>query len=206
MEIVKDILKVEEQRGYEEMEVQIGTEIYLNQSNPEIENILWVDGKVEILSTKIVQDKVLVNGLVKFKLVYKSNEEELNVSFAEESTDFKEEIYIDGINESMAVGVKSNIEYIEYNLVDERKVSATALINILTKVEETNPVEIIKEVTEKPGLEILKEDIKYNEVFAREESYALITEAFEVEDNKPTIDKILKVDLKPYERRSEYIC
>lgn len=52
MEIVKDILKVEEQRGYEEVETLIETELYINQTKPEIENILWTDGKVEILSTK----------------------------------------------------------------------------------------------------------------------------------------------------------
>jgi len=54
MEIVKDILQVEEQRGYEEIESLIEAELYLNQTKPEIESILWADGRVEILSTKIV--------------------------------------------------------------------------------------------------------------------------------------------------------
>lgn len=79
MEVIKDILKVEEQKGYEQIETLIETEIYLNQTKPDIDTILWADGKVEILSTKIIRDKILVNGLVKFKLVYKSQEEELNI-------------------------------------------------------------------------------------------------------------------------------
>lgn len=200
MEIVKDILKVEEQRGYEEVESLVETEIYLNQSKPEIDNILWADGKIEILSTKIIQDKILINGLVKFKVVYKSKEEGLSIYPAEANSDFKEEIYIDGINESMAVDVKSNLEYIEYDLLDERKVSLKALINIQGRVEEANSVEIIKEVTEKPGLQLLKEKVKYNDVLSREESYALIKEAFEVEEGQPPVDEILKVDLHPYEK------
>lgn len=200
MEIVKDILKVEEQRGYEKIESLIETEIYLNQTKPDIENILWVDGKVEILNTKLIKDKILINGLVKFKVVYKSNEEELNIYTLETNEDFREEIQIEGITEEMAVEVKSTPEYIEYDLEDERKISLKALINLWGKVEETNLVEIIKEVKEGSNLQLLKEKIKYNDVLGREESYALIKEAFEVGDNMPPIEEILKMDMHPYEK------
>lgn len=200
MEIVKDILKVEEQKGYEEIESLVETEIYLNQTKPDIENILWADGKVEILSTKIVQDKIVVNGLAKFKVVYKSNEEELNIYTLETNSDFREEIEIEGINDEMSVEIKSALEYIEYELVDERKVGIKALVNICGRVEQTNLVEIIQEVKEEPNLQLLKEKIKYNDIQGREESYALLKEAFDIGDNKPPIEEVLKVDLHPYEK------
>ncbi|MBZ2175086.1 DUF3794 domain-containing protein [Schnuerera sp. xch1] len=200
MEIVKDILRVEEQKGYERIESLMETEIYLSQSKPEIDNILWTDGKIEILSTKIVQGKVLINGLAKLKVVYKSNEEELNIYAVETNNDFKEEIEIEGITESMAVEVKTNLEYIEHELLDERKISLNALINLWARVEETNSVEIIKEVVEKPDLQVLKEKVKYNDILGREESYALIKEAFEVNDDQPPIDEILKIDMYPHEK------
>ena len=79
MEIIRDILKLEELKGYEIIESLIETDIYLNQGEADIEEILWVDGKIEILNSKIIKDKILVNGLVKFELAYKSNEEELKI-------------------------------------------------------------------------------------------------------------------------------
>lgn len=200
MDIVKDILKVEEQRGYEEIESLVETEIYLSQTKPEIENILWADGTVEILSSKIIKDKILVNGLVKFKVVYKSKEEELNIYTLETNGDFREEIEIEGITEEMVGEVKSRLEYIEYELQDERKISLKAFINLLGKVEETNLVEIIKEVNDSPSLQILKEKIKYNNVLGRDESYVLIKEAFELEEDQPPIEEILKMDMHPYEK------
>lgn len=200
MEISKDILKVEEQRGYEEIESLIETEIYLNQTKPEIENILWADGKIEILSTKLIKDKILVNGLIKFKVVYKSDEEELNIYAVETNDDFREEIEIEGITEDMAVEVKSNLEYIEYDLVDERKISLNALVNLWGKVEQTSSVEIIKETSEKSDFQVCKEKIRYNNVLGKEESYALIKEAFEVEENQPAIEEVLKLDMHPYEK------
>ncbi|MCF6464317.1 DUF3794 and LysM peptidoglycan-binding domain-containing protein [Clostridium sp. Cult2] len=200
MEIIKDILKVEEQKGYEEIESLVETEIYLDQTKAEVGNILWADGKIEILSTKIITDKILVNGLIKFKVIYKSNEEELNIYTVETNRDFREEIEIGGVTEVMAGEVKSSLEYIEYEQEDERKISLKAFIKLMGKVEETNLVEIIQGVTKDESLQVLKEKVKYNDVLGREESYALIQEAFEIGENQPTIEEILKVDLHPYEK------
>ncbi|NMB26909.1 MAG: DUF3794 domain-containing protein [Tissierellia bacterium] len=200
MEIVKDILKVDQLKGYEEIESLIETEIYLNQTKPDIENILWADGKAEILNTKIIKDKIIVNGLVKFKVVYKSNEEDLNIYTLETNSDFREEIEIQGITEEMTVEVKSKLEYIEYDLKDERKVDLKGFINLSGKVEQINLVEIIKEVKEGQNLQLLKERIKYNDILAKEDSYALIKEAFEVGEGQPPVEEILKIDMNPYEK------
>ena len=200
MEIVKDILKVDQLKGYEEIESLIETEIYLNQTKPDIENILWADGKAEILNTKIIKDKIIVNGLVKFKVVYKSNEEDLNIYTLETNSDFREEIEIQGITEEMTVEVKSKLEYIEYDLKDERKVDLKGFIILSGKVEQINLVEIIKEVKEGQNLQLLKERIKYNDILAKEDSYALIKEAFEVGEGQPPVEEILKIDMNPYEK------
>ncbi|WP_416198865.1 MAG: hypothetical protein ACFWUA_03885 [Sporanaerobacter sp.] len=58
IELVKDILKVEEIKGKNEVQVLVETEIYLNQTKASLEKILWTDGKVEIMNTKIVKDKM----------------------------------------------------------------------------------------------------------------------------------------------------
>lgn len=200
MEIVKDILKVDEQKGYEEIESLIETEIYLNQTKPDIENILWADGTVEILSTKVIKNKILVNGLVKFKVACQSKEEDLNIYTLEANSDFREEIEIEGITEEMAVEIKPRLEYIEHDLKDERKISLKAFINLLGKVERTNLVEIIKEIKEGENLQLLKEKINYNDVIKREDSYAIIKEAFEVGEGQPAIEEILKIDMNPYEK------
>ncbi|NMA87181.1 MAG: DUF3794 domain-containing protein, partial [Tissierellia bacterium] len=170
------------------------------QNNPDIEKILWADGKVEILSSKIIKDKILVNGLVKFEVAYKSNEEELNICLLETNKDFREEIEIEGITEDMVGEIKSNLEYIEYKIMDERKISLNALINISGKVEQVNLVEIVKDIKGGSDLQILKEKIQYNDIKGRDESYALIKEVFELEEDQPSIEKILKIQISAYEK------
>lgn len=200
MEMIRDILKVEELKGYEEIESLVETDLYLNQVNPDIERVLWADGKVEILNTKIIQDKILVNGLIKFKIVYKSNEEESNIHLLETNRDFREEIEIEGITEEMAGEIKSKLEYIEYEIIDERKLFLAALIKLKGKVDQVNLVEIVKDIKEGPNLQILKEKIQYNDVKGKEESYTFIKEAFEIQEEQPNIDEVLKIQMMAYEK------
>ncbi len=189
MEIIRDILKLEELKGYDEIEALIETDLYLGQAEAEVERILWTDGKIEILNTKIIQDKILVNGLVKFKLAYKSTEEKQNIHLLEINKDFKEEIEIEGINEEMSVEVKSKLEYIEGEIADERRLSLRALIKLMGgKVEEINLIEVIKDIKDVPNLQILREKIQYNNIRGgKEESYGFIKEAFEIGGKKSQI-------------------
>lgn len=199
IELIKDLLRIEELRGKEEIQALVETEVYLNPSKPNIEKILWTDGLVEILTTKIIRDKLLVSGVVKFKIVYKSEEEENNIYSIDSNIDFKEEIDIEGITEEMSGFIKANIEYIQEEILDERKLSLRALINLEGKVKETNGIEIIKDIEEVKNLEILRETIKYKEIQGREVSYAIVKEAFEIGEEKPKIEEILKIAIKANE-------
>lgn len=205
IELNKDVLRMEELRGKEETQALIETEMYLNPSKPNIEKILWTDGLVEILSTKVIRDRIVVSGVVKFKAVYKSDEEANNIYTIDTNADFREEIEITGITEEMSAVIKSNIEYIQEEIVDERKLSLKALVSLVAKVEEVNTIEIIKGLGETKDLQILKETIKYKEIYGSETSYAIVKEAFEIGEEKPEIEEILKVSINAYEQESTVV-
>ncbi|MSU00594.1 DUF3794 and LysM peptidoglycan-binding domain-containing protein [Tissierella pigra] len=202
IELIKDILRIEELRGKEDTQALVETEIYLNPSRPDLESILWTDGVVEILSTKVIRDRLVVSGVVKFKVVYKSGEEEKRIHTVDSNADFREEIEIEGITEDMSATIKTNIEYIEHELLDERKVSLKALVSLEGKVEEVNNIEIIKDIEEKENLQTLKETIKYKEIQGRETAYAFVKEAFELMEDKPAIEEILKLSIQAYEEEA----
>ena len=199
IELIKDVLRIEELRGKEETQALIEKELYLSPSKPDIEKVLWTDGIAEVLTTKIVKDVLMVSGVVKFKVIYKSEGEENNIHTMEGNIDFKEEIEILGITEEMSAFAKTNIEYIEETIIDERKLSLRALISIEAKVEEVNTLEIIKDVKENETLETLKEKIKYKEIYGRETSYTIVKELFEIEEEKPAIEEVLKLTIKAFE-------
>lgn len=204
-ELVKDILKVDEIKGTESVQTLVETEIYLNQSKPEIEKILWADGKVEIMNVKIVKDMLVVNGILILKVIYQSNDEHIPIATAETKADFKEEISIAGIDEDMIATVKPQIEHIEYEAIEGRKIILGTLINIVSKIKKTNSMEIVKNITGGEGLQTLKEKIRYNKLLGANESYAQIKEAFEIRDTMPDIEEVLKLDTIIYEQETKVV-
>lgn len=205
IELIKDVLRIEELRGKEDTQALVETEIYLNPSKADLAKILWTDGLVEILSTKVIRDRLVVSGVVKFKVVYKSQEEESNIYTIDANADFREEIEVPGITEDMSATIRSNIEYIEEEIVDERKLSLKALVSLEGKVEEVNNIEIIKDIGEKQNLQTLKETIKYKEIYGRETSYAIVKEAFEIGEGKPAMEEILRMSIQAYEQEATVV-
>lgn len=204
IELIKDILKVQEIRGQKETQALVETECYLNPSKPKIEKILWTDAQVEIMSSKVIRDRLIVSGVVKFKTVYKG-EETGSIYTIDANEDFKEEIEMPGITEDMSATVKTNVEHVEEEILDERKISLKALVNILGKVEEINTLEIIKGIEQKEDLQTLSETVKYKEILGRETSYAIVKETIEIDKDKPSIEEILKINIKAYENESTVV-
>lgn len=204
IELNKDILKIEEMRGREETQLLVETEVYLAQSKPAIGKLLWVDGNVDILSTKVIRDRVIVSGVVKFKIVYMGEEEE-GIYTIDSNADFKEEIEIPNITEEMSAFIVSNIEYIEDEILDEKKVLLKALLSLNTKIEEMNSVEIITGMSEKEHLQTQKEKIRYKEVQGREVSYVFVKDSIEIDEDSPEIEEILKISISSNEEEATVV-
>ncbi len=198
IEIIKENFQVEEIRGSSELQSLVETEIYLNTNRPDIQDIIWIDGRVEILNTKIIKDKLLINGLIKFNIIYKVMGEEGDIDTLEAAKDFKEEIYIPGIDENMMSNVRANIEYIEYDKNDT-KIELRTVVNILGEIQESRTLEIIKEIKGDKDLQTLKERVKYKQIYGREISYADIEETIQVDESKPSIEKVIKFSLEAKE-------
>ncbi|WFA08513.1 SPOCS domain-containing protein [Tissierella sp. Yu-01] len=203
IELVREAFKVEELKGNNEIQALVETEIYLSPTKPNIEKILWVHGKVNVLNTKLIKDKLIVSGVTRFDVLYNSVDEENNSSIQtlETSKEFREELDIDGADEDMVAKVKSKIEYLEYE-IEESKVQLKALVNLWGEVEEYKNIEAIKQIKGNDSLQTLKETVNYKEVFGREISYAMVNDVIKLGDNYPEIDEIVKFSTKTREVES----
>lgn len=194
IELIKESFKVEEKVGKNDTQALVEAEVYLSSSKPDIGKVLWVQGKVDILNTKLIKDKLIINGLTKFNLLYKDTEETGGVHLLDANKEFKEEIEIQGVNEEMLSKVHSKIEYVEWQ-VEDRKLLLKALVNLVGEVEEIRTISAIKEISDDDTLQTLKEDIAYKEIFNREISYALVKETLKLGEEENQIDEILGLNI-----------
>lgn len=201
IELIKEAFKVEELKVISDTSTLLETEVYLSPSKPAIDKILWVQGKAEILNSKIIKDKLIINGLAKFSIIYRGEMEENNIQTLEAFKEFREELDVYGADEEMISRIKSKTEYIEWES-DESKISLKALVNLKGEIYEFRTIQAIKEIRGKDSLQILKERVNYKEFHGRDISYALIKDLLRLGEGQPEIDEIIKFGISTKEVES----
>lgn len=205
VELIKDLLKIEQTVGKEQIQALVEGEILCPDTKPQIDKILNLDGKAEITEIKIIKDKLLVSGEIKFDLLYRSIEEEQPINNIKAKTNFNEEIDISGADDMMIPEVDVEIEHLEYNKNDEHKVDVKAVLTLDSKVKSQNTIEVIKNISGSQNLQVRKENIKYNDVIGNSSNKALVKEAFEIKEGMPDIIDILRVNARTYERETKVV-
>lgn len=201
IELIKESFKVEELKGGSQTQALVETDLYISPTKPAIEKILWVQAKADVLNTKIIRDKLIVSGLVKFNVLYKSVEEENNIETMETTKDFREEIEIPGVNEDMTSKTKAKTEHVEWDL-EESKLTINAVVGLQAEVEEYKVIESIKDVDADDSYQVLQEQINYKEIQGNDVSYAVVKEILKLDSIYPEIDEIVKINIKTKEVES----
>lgn len=205
VELIKDLLKIDQTVGKDQIQALVEGEISLPEIKPSINKVLKVDGDVEVTGTKLSQDKIIVSGVVNFKVLYNANDEKQSIHSLEASTNFREEVEMSNINEGMIADIKAKVEHIDYSLVDESTISVKTVLDIDGKVQTNNNIDIVRDIKGAEGLQILKERIQYNDIVGTNSSSTLVKEAFELDDDAPDVVDVLRVDAKTFEKETKVV-
>lgn len=205
VELIKDLLKIDQVIGKDEIQALVEGEITVPETKPKIKKILKIDGDVEVTGTKTAKGKIIVNGIVNFNVLYSTDDELQSVHNIDARTDFKEEIEIEGVNEGTVTDIKANVEHIDYNQAGDTSISVKTVISIAGKATLDNTIDIIRDIKGSDGIQVLKENIRYNDVLGTNTSSTLVKEAFELEEKMPDIIDILRVDTKVHEKETKVV-
>lgn len=205
VELIKDLLKIEQTIGKEQTQALVEGEIICPDTKPQIDKILNLDAKSEITDVRVLDDKLLVNGEIKFDLLYRSLDEDDPINNIEASTSFSEEIELDGAHDEMLPEVNVDIEHIEYSKNEENKIEVKAVVALEGKIKLDSMIDVVKDIKGSQGLQVKRENIKYNNVVGKTTSKMLVKEAFEILDNLEDIATVLKVNAKAYERETKVV-
>ena len=190
IEVIKETFQSNKEVGTEEVEALVETQIYLSPTKADMEKLIWVKNKVDILDRRIIKDKIIVSGRIKYDVLYKSPDEEMNLHTLDTDVEFTEEILIEGIEEDMESYIDTKIEHTEWELF-ENKVELKSLVNIKIAVREIKEFYLASEIKGEEGLQTLQEPINYRGFFAQQVSYASLGDDITIEEKLAEIDTIL---------------
>ncbi|QZY55462.1 DUF3794 and LysM peptidoglycan-binding domain-containing protein [Crassaminicella profunda] len=203
VELMRDLLKIDQVIGEGDTQALVEGEILVPDVKPDISRILSVDGNINITGKEAVADKIVVDGVVNFKILYASEGGEYPIYSMNASAGFSQNIDIAGTAGEMDIQVIADVEHIDFNIINERKIAVKTVVNLLGKSIEPSKIEVLRGVEGLDDLQILRKTVSYNDIVGNNQSETIVRESFEIDENLPEIAEILKCDAFAVEKEKQ---
>lgn len=196
LELVREAIKVNQVIGSETAQTVVDSDIIVPDVKPDIARILLMDGDVSVNSTEVIQDKVLVNGTIDFKILYVPEGEEQSIKSINNSTDFSYGLDVPNAGQGMKSKVKCDVEHIEYEILNGRKVNAKTIVRVYGRVINQIEQQLVSDLSGLDNVQVLRNSYNINCYVGDSQDYCSVEEILEVPTGKATIKEILRSDVK----------
>ncbi|TYO96993.1 DUF3794 and LysM peptidoglycan-binding domain-containing protein [Desulfallas thermosapovorans] len=161
---------------------------------PDVDQIISTDKTVSVKKTRLLPDKVVVDGTLTLQIIYVAFEKDQSVHHMHAQVPFTAYVDLPGALPGMDVRVDVLVEDVKLNPSsrDVRQYDVIAVLDVTAKVTETREVEVLTAVPD--GMDANYDVIHIDDVVGRESAQVIVSEDFDEPYEKPEPKKILDVD------------
>lgn len=202
LELIRDLIKIDQVVGEEMTQAIVEGDVVVPDSKPDAEKVLNTNGWAVITDIEVVDNRIILEGIVNVRSLYISPEGEQPLYYMEGSFAFTEQIELPGVTNKTEAEVQADIEHLDSSIVNGRKLHVKCVLNITGKIFERSEVEIIKEVKGIQDIQILRDYVDITDTIGENSSRATVRQEFQIPADKPSIKEILATDIAIGERES----
>lgn len=201
LQVLKKTLRIEDVIGEARAQSIVKGDVSVPEGKPDIEQVLQIEAETREISTKVIKNKVIVEGILKVGVLYSAIAPEGQplqpVHFMEAEIPFTQFVEIPGAMEGMAKFVRVEVEHIKGRRKDGRTITIEAILKLRAKVFETRILQVVIDVfSPSVELEIEKTRLKLDQVIGEDENEIVIKDILNVPDEKPDIEQIYRTNCK----------
>lgn len=201
LQVLKKSLCIDDVVGEGREQAIVKSDVSVPEEKPDILDIVRVEGKVQDTDTKVIHDKVIIEGTLDVGVLYVASvpetEPQQPVHFMEAEIPFTQFVEVPGAREDMSKYVKVRVEHIKGRRKDARTVTVEAILKMRAKVFETKTLDVVVDIfSPSEKLEVEKVLIKVDQVIGEDENEIVVKETLSVPPEKPPIEQIFKSKAK----------
>lgn len=178
---------------------------------PDMKEVLGVDAKSTITNKEVLGDKVMVEGTLNYIVFYLPKDEALmegpmnkmhSVIFTDKFTNYLD---LNSNEHNVWFDVECEIEHIEANWMNERKVGIDGIITLNWEVYENGEFEYVQDIGGKDDIQILKKEEALTGIKGEKEIDLMGKAILKVTMDKPPIDEILKCTMTIHKKETKIV-
>ncbi|MEA4815360.1 MAG: DUF3794 domain-containing protein [Lachnospiraceae bacterium] len=189
--LVKKEIVFRDKIGKKNGQILLEGDIVVPDIKPDVENILRVSGKVSINNVRAEEGRVNFSGTFNASVIYESGNGKSILNSMNYSSPIDEYIAVEECTRDAKVRLKSNIEHMEYRLINDRKVSIKTVLSVICDVEDEKRCDIVMDASDDGMLKTNTGTIKLQNKEITKTDIIPIKEEFVLPAGKPEIGKII---------------
>ena len=200
LELVKKNIHMNRWKGNATSQITLDDDFIVPDSMDDVEQLILSSGEITVDSVKNQAERVVVRGKLDFTILYRGAEGGLCTLSG--SINFEEPVNVPGLEETDLVQVYCDLEDLNADIINSRKISVKAIVTLEVKVETTYDVDAAVEVDTKtssgdtPSVETLRKNVDVAIIALRHKDTFRIKDSISLSGNKPNIDHILWSEMK----------
>lgn len=193
IDTVKENLCINRIVGSRNFNITIEGDSIIPDIKPDILNAINMTGKVCIYKKEILEGKIRLDGNVNIYLMYLADCENNRVRGFNTNLDFTEILDFPGVESRMILDEEIKIKDIECKVLNGRKVSIKAMLEVNANVFSNEKEEIVKEIVNIEDIQSQMSMINMNSLIGQNTTKAMAKETLII-DNNDELEEILSVD------------
>jgi len=196
LELIKESVVINRVIGEDSAQTVIENDIIVPDVKPDISRILLLDGDTYVNRIETAQDKILIDGTILYKILYVPDEESREIKSFNTSSNFNYALDVLDARPGAKCRVKCDIEHIEYNMMNERKINVKTILKVSGKAMEESEQRAVSNIDALEDVQVLRGSAQINCYLGDSTADCTISEALAVPAGKPSVKEILRTDVK----------
>lgn len=191
MELLKKYIHMSRGKGEAVTQITLDDDFNVPDVKPDLIRIIMDRGEIRLDETSITQGHVWLKGVLKFSMLYRSDQDAGKIDSLVGEIPFQESLAMDGVNEYDSAKVTWEMEDLSLGIINSRKVSVKALVVLKATVDENYDEELVTGAEESDRLQILNNSVTAMALLLSQKDTYRFKEEIVLPSNKPNIRQIL---------------
>lgn len=208
MELKTIQIPMNREKGHAFNQLTLDDDVNIPESKPDVAKVIREKGTVIVEEVKVTSGHVFLKGYVEFELLYSVEKVPGGLNNLFGKIPFGESMVLEACEENDDVKVKGNLEDLTITIVNSRKLSVNALLELTAVLDDNGEEEVA--ITVEGEAEIRMQPVEYlRQIFKTRDTFRF-KEELSLPSNKPNVARILQntiqirgVETKPLDGKIE---
>lgn len=123
------------EKGQAESQITVDDDFNVSDNKPDVVKVIQEKGEIKIEEMKAGTGHIFVKGLLQFQILYQSDQSDMRIASVDGSIPFQENLSMDAIEESDTIKISTQIEDLSIGIINSRKLSIRALVELMAVAE-----------------------------------------------------------------------